>query len=224
MNHPASSALIVSGLLAAPFFLILILALGTLEPGFSQLSQPMSMLGGVTGIRGLFFNVGVVVIGAFVVIFSFGLWRQLPKRPSARLAFSLLTIGGLGLIGAGIFHCNEGCRNILLEPNFVGRFHIFVSFLAGFGAGMALFFFWAAMRKSDSWRSFAAPTLLAAFLANVPGIIFWLAFVTGNQLDSIDGLIQRMGLVVTLIWMEYMAIRLWKAERLAPGQVPSKYS
>jgi hypothetical membrane protein len=205
-----SKWLVISGLLAAPFYLMLIITLGALEPGYSHLTKPMSLLGGILGARGLAFNIGVVITGMLVIIFSYGLWRQLPAKISAKIALGLFVMGGLGLIGAGIFHCNEGCINILVEPNFVGRLHTIASLLAGMGTGLAPFIVWAAMRKSDKWKRFAAPTLAAAILANVPGIIFWITFATGYALHSIGGLIQRLGFVVTLIWMFYVAIRFWQ--------------
>ena len=165
----------------------------------------MSLLGGVPGIRGLVFNTGVAFTGVLVIIFGLALWRQLPVKTSAKISFGLFVMGGLGLIGAGAFHCNEGCKNVLLEPDLVGQLHAIVSFLAGMGTGLAPFFVWAAMRKNEQWKNFATPTLLAAILANVPGIIFWLTFFTAYRLDSVSGLIQRLGFVVTLIWMFYLS-------------------
>jgi len=215
MNNTSGKALLISGLLAAPFYLVLILMLGILEPGFSHLTKPMSLLGGVPGLRGQIFNFGVAFTGVLVFIFGQGLWRQLPAKISTKIAFGLFTMGCVGLIGAGVFHCNEGCKNILLEPDFAGRLHAIASFLAGVGTGLAPFFVWLVMRKSDQWKRFATPTVIAAILANVPGIIFWLTFFTGYRLESVEGLIQRLGFVVTLIWMFYLAISLlrWKRRK-----------
>lgn len=210
MINTTSKGLIISGLLAAPFYLTLIMTFGELEPGFSHLTQPMSLLGGVAGIRGLIFNVGVAMTGALVIIFGQALWRHMAVKISAKIAFGLFVLGGLGLIGAGVFHCNEGCENVLVEPDLVGQLHAITSFMAGMGTGLAPFFFWAAMRKSDQWKRFATTTLITAILANVPGIIFWLTFITGFRLASIEGLIQRLGFVVTLIWMFYLAINMWR--------------
>lgn len=221
----AYKCLILPGLLAAPFYLTLIITLGEMEPGFSHLTKPMSLLGGVPGIRGLIFNFGVAITGTLVIIFSYGLWRQLRPKTSARIALGLFVMGGLGLIGAGYFHCNEGCKNVLVDPNLVGQLHAFVSFLAGIGTGLAPFFVWAAMRISDKWKTFATPTLVAAILANIPGIIFWLSFATGIKLISIGGLIQRMGFVVTLIWMFYVAVQFWRIvahEKYNPSKIDEK--
>jgi len=197
-----------AGLLAAPFYLVLIISLGALEPGFSHLSMPMSILGGVPGIRGFVFNLGVAVTGAFLIFFASTLARQLPHRWSAKTGVLLLVLGGIGFIGAAYFHCNEGCINIFLEPDVTGRLHIIASLLGGMGSGLAPFFIWLAMRGQEKWKGFATPTLMAAILANLPGVTFWIMIATGLRLHSVEGLIQRMGFIVVLIWIFFITIKL----------------
>lgn len=201
----------VVGMFVAPFYLTLIIALGALEPGFNHRTSLMSMLGGVAGMRGLVFNIGVVATGACVIVFSVGLRHQFPSRWPAKAGSILLLIGGLGLIGAGVFHCNQGCQNILIEPDLAGRLHIIVSLIAGLGTAFAPFFFWAAMRGSGNWKGFAAPTLVVAVLANVPGIVLWFTFFANLRLHAVEGLIQRMGFIVVLIWIFFVAARLWRS-------------
>lgn len=202
----------VAGLFAAPFYLALIITLGALEPGFNHLTTPMSLLGGVPGMRGLVFNLGVATTGVLIIIFGIGLWRELPAKAPANFGGGLLLMGGLGLIGAGYFHCNEACRNVLAEPDLVGRVHLITSLLAGMGTAIAPFFIWAAMRHSKNWQSYASLTLVAAILANLPGITFWLTIFTDYRLESIEGLLQRLGFIVVLIWIFFVAARLWRLE------------
>lgn len=210
MNNNINRWMIIAGLLAAPFYITLIITLGVLEPGYNQLAMPMSILGGVPGTRGLIFNMGVAATGAMVIVFGVGLWRLLPTKITAKIGIALLVIGGLGLVGAGYFHCNEGCVNILKEPDLDGQIHTVVSLLAGMGTALAPFFIWASMRRSEKWKSFTRPTLVLAILANLPGITFWLSFATGYRLLSIEGLIQRLGFIVILIWIFYVTMKLLK--------------
>ena len=67
-----------AGLLAAPFYLTLIIVLGALEPDFGRLTALMSRLGGVPGLRGLVFNLGGAGTGILVILFAIGLRPQLP--------------------------------------------------------------------------------------------------------------------------------------------------
>jgi len=201
-----------AGLLAAPFYLALIIALGAMEPGFSHRTSLMSMLGGIPGLRGLAFNLGVAATGVCVIVFALGLRRQLLPKTSAKIGAGLLVVGGFGLIGAAVFHCNEGCRNILMEPDLVGRVHAVASLIAGMGTALAPFFIWRAMGGDSRWSGFAAPTLMAGILANLPGIIFWATIFTGYRLHAIEGLIQRMGFIVVLIWIFAVAMRMRRLE------------
>ena len=207
MTYAANRWATTAGLLAVPFYLTLIFALGALEPGFSHRTSLMSLLGGVPGLRGLAFNLGVGTTGVLVIIFALGLQRQLPSRWTAKVGSALLVIGGLGLIGAGVFHCNQGCRNILTEPDFVGRLHTIASLFAGMGTRLAVVFVWAAIRKSEKWKGLTTATFVAAVLANLPGITLWITLFTGFRLYAVEGLIQRMGFVVVLIWIFFVAAR-----------------
>jgi hypothetical membrane protein len=216
-NRPVNPWARAAGLLAGPLYLTLILALGALEPGFSHRTSLMSTLGGAPGVRGVAFNLGVGTTGALVTIFSIGLHHRLPPTWTTRVGSALLMIGGLGLIGAGVFHCNQGCRNVLAEPDLVGRLHLIASLLAGMGTGLAPLAIWAAMRRSVTCNDLAAATLGAAILANLPGIVFWATVATGFRLHSVEGLIQRAGMVVVLIWIFFVAARLggWRPTQMA---------
>lgn len=197
-------------MLVAPLYLTLIFTLGALEPGFNHRTSLMSMLGGVTGVRGLAFNLGVITTGVFVMVFSEGLRRQLPPRWTTTVGSILLLVGGLGLIGAGVFHCNQDCQNIVIEPDLIGRLHTVVSLFAGLGTGLAPFFIWAAMRSCGKWKELVTPTLVAVVLANVPGIVFWITIFADLRVHSVEGLIQRMGIVVVFIWIFFLAARMWR--------------
>ncbi|GAG14889.1 unnamed protein product [marine sediment metagenome] len=197
-----------AGLISPPFYLALIIVLGALEPGFSHRTSLMSLLGGVGGILGLAFNLGVVVTGVCLIVFAAGLRQQLPPGWRDNAATLLLTIGGSGLIGAGAFACDQGCRNILIDPDLVGRLHIVSSLSAGMGSGVALFFYWAAMSRSEQWRSFVKPTLTAAVLANLPGVVLWFTIFADLRLRSVEGYLQRMGFIVVLLWIFFAANRM----------------
>tara|TARA_R110002096_G_scaffold280294_1_gene474428 strand:- start:7693 stop:7980 length:288 start_codon:yes stop_codon:yes gene_type:complete len=87
-----------------------------------------------------------------------------------------------------------------------------MSLLAGIGIGLAPLFVGMAMRGSEKWKSFVAPTLIAVILANLSGITFWVTIVTDFRLHSVEGLIQRMGFVVVLIWIFLVAARMWRSK------------
>lgn len=204
-----------AGLIAFPFHVALILILGALEPGYDHRTMTMSALGGVPGARGLAFNLGVGFTGVLIIAFAIGLQRRLSPGWLAQAGTVCLTAGSLGLIGAALFHCNPDCKNVLAEPTLVGRIHMITSLFGGMFSALAPFFFWASMRQDDRWQSFAALALAAGILANIPGIVFWATIATGHRLYSVEGIIQRMGLIVVLIWIFWTARTFRTFDKLA---------
>ncbi len=210
MTGTVSRTAVVAGLLVGPFYLLLITALGILEPGFSHRTSLMSLLGGVPGWRGITFSAGVIVTGALIFAFALGLRRVLPSILSSTIGSWLLAAGGMGLIAAGLFSCNEDCQNILVEPNLFGRLHTVASLLGGMGCGLSLVFFWQAIRRSTNEPELATPTFVAAILANLPGIVFWMTLLMNARLYSVEGYIQRVGFIVVLIWIFFAALQMQK--------------
>ncbi len=67
----------IAGIVAPILYFSMVIILGLLEPNFSHLTKMMSVLGGVQGIRGLLFNVGIATVGILVVLFAIGLHQSL---------------------------------------------------------------------------------------------------------------------------------------------------
>jgi hypothetical membrane protein len=69
----------IAGMLAPFLYISMIILLGLLEPGYNQRTM-MSVLGGVQGWRGAIFNLGLVLIGIFLIVFGIGLFTtRLPE-------------------------------------------------------------------------------------------------------------------------------------------------
>lgn len=200
-----------SGIAAPLIFFPLVIVLGALEPGYSHLTKMMSVLGGVPGIRGFLFNLGITTIGLLIVFFAIGLHRELNRSTGSNAGPILMLIGSIGLMLSGIFSCNENCVNIIVENTPVGTLHSVSAFIAGMGLSIAPFFIYARFRKNPFWKKFATYTLITGFLANIPGIIFWITLFT-TRLPEIEGLIQRLGIVFVFIWIEIIALYINKSK------------
>lgn len=142
--------------------------LSKLEPGYSHMSEMMSILGGVEGVRGIAFNAGVALIGALVIAFGTGLHRSITE--GSKIGPALIVLGGLGLIGAAVFHCNGGCANVIARTS-VGIMHILSAFIAGMSLAVSPFFIFARIRKDAQWKNYTWFTLVIGILANIPGLI-----------------------------------------------------
>ena len=83
---------------------------------------------------------------------------------------------------------------------------MFMAFVAGMWLSISPLFFYGRLRRSATWKRYAALALGAGIAANIPGIFFWVTLAT-TRLPGVEGLIQRLGIVFVFIWIEVMA---WK--------------
>ena len=196
-----------AGMIAPIFFVALVIVLGLLEPGYNHQRETMSVLGGVGGVRGAAFNLGAGLTGVLLIAFAIGLHRGIGGGEGSKVGPILIVLAGVGMIGSAIFHCNLGCTNVLKAPTFAGRTHIVTSFLTGFCLGISPLVIFVRMKKDGQWGDYSWFTLLMGILANIPGLILWASFFT-TRIPAWEGVIQRLGLVFPLLWIEVIAIRL----------------
>lgn len=75
---------------------------------------------------------------------------------------------------------------------------------------LAPLFLWTAMRESEKLKALAGPTLMTGIVANMPSLSFWITNLMGFRLPLVEDLIQRLNLVVILVWIFFVAARmLW---------------
>lgn len=197
----------IAGILAPIFYLCLIIILGLLEPNYSHSTEMMSILGGVGGIRGIAFNLGVAFTGMLIIAFSIGIHRNISKGNGSKIGPIMLSFAGIGLIGSSIFHCDLGCANFIVERNFTGTLHALSAFIAGLNLGISPFFIFRRMRKDPQWKNYRWFTMIMAVLTNIPGITLWITLFTNGTLEM-GGIIQRLGVIFPLIWIGVLSYRM----------------
>lgn len=195
------------GIAAPILFAGLVIVLGFLEPGYDHRTETMSILGGVEGVRGAIFNVGAALTGVLLTAFAVGLHRGIGKGEGSRIGPLLIVLAGVGMVGSAIFHCNPGCTNVLATPTFTGTMHIATSFMVGSCLAIAPLIIFLRLRKDRLWKNYSWFTLGMGILANIPGVILWTSFLT-TRISAWEGIIQRLGIVFPLLWVEVMAIHL----------------
>lgn len=197
----------IAGITSPILYIGMVIILGLFEPGYNQRTMMMSILGGVPGWRGDVFNLGLVLIGCLLIGFGIGLYRSIDSPKGKRFGLVLMVIASIGLIGSGYFHCETGCVNIIDEPDFRGQMHMLFAFIAGLGLAFSPLPFYFSMKHDPKWKNARGITLAAVILSNIPGITMWITIFT-TRLPEWEGLIQRLGLIFPLIWVEMMALKL----------------
>lgn len=117
------------GLLAPVIRLTLILALGFLQPGYSQVRDYISELSAVGApYAWLMSGLGITLVGILLAGFSFALWRALRPGFAPAIGSVLLAAAGIAFVGVGVFPCDPGCA--LEAPSITMQRHIMAGALA----------------------------------------------------------------------------------------------
>jgi hypothetical membrane protein len=197
---------ITAGLVAPIFYIILVTTLGFIESGFSHRTDMMSILGGVEGLRGLVFNVGVVITGLLLIVFAYGLHHNINKAVGSKIGPTLIVLAGLGLFGSAIFSCNVNCANVIETKTLTGVLHMVSAFVAGLCLSISPFFIYFRMKQDEAWVKYRCFTLATGVLANLPGIVLWASIFT-TRIPEWEGVMQRLGLLFPLLWVFVLSFR-----------------
>ncbi len=207
LKKTINSYSVLAGLIVPVFYIVLVSTLGQLESGFSHRTDMMSILGGVEGIRGLVFNIGVAITGFLLIAFSFGLHQSINNGTGAKIGPILIALGGVGMFGSAIFSCNFNCLNVIESRTFIGILHMISALVAGACLAISPFFIFFRMKQDKLWKKYRSFTLAIGVLANIPGVVLWASIFTG-RIHEWEGVIQRLGLLFPLIWI--FVLSLWQ--------------
>ncbi len=157
----------ICGMAAPPVMVSLWAFASALRPGYDQLTQKGSELG--TGANSLVMNANFVVTGLLILIFCFGLLRNIDAGKWSQVGLIFLAIAGVGEVATGIFPCDPGCpltgsSSQLIHTGiavvFFGSFGIFPLFV---GIGLNRDQFWSSYRSYSLVTGLASIGLFTAF-------------------------------------------------------------
>ena len=187
------------GMLIPILFISSFIILGALEPGYNHMTMMLSILGGVEGIRGIVYNIGIGTSGGLIILFAIGLNRTVNQNKARLKGVFLFILGGLGLIGAAIIHCNPNCTiELNLDP--ILALHGIFAVITVISLTFAPLPFYFHFKQDPQWEKLAAFTLTTVILSIISSMLFYITFFT-NTLPNIIGLIQRLDFLFVLIWI-----------------------
>jgi hypothetical membrane protein len=189
--------LALAGIVFPPLWLVVLIVLGFVKPGFNQLTQAGSSES--IGQYGWVQIANFIVLGIALVVFAFGLWQGFGDRLSGRIGSVLMALAGVGLVGAGVFSSDGGNRAVSFHGNMHMTFSL-VLFLSLLIAGFVY-----ARRFWDD-RRFAIYSMATALA--IPAS-FALTFVIP------PGLSQRAMLIIVWTWITILGLRLRRAAMTA---------
>jgi len=205
---PASRWLCLCGVLMPWVTVAFVAAASLANPGYSHVSETVSLLGTHERPHPEVIRVGFVVLGLLALCFTWGLYRVLKRGPGARAVLLLLTTCGACVLLSGLF------RDDPIGPGkpetLEGTLHSAVAFGALWTLVLAMLVVAAVVHRDAAWSGFgwlAVATVALVLLVSVGFLI--------EALHPFEGLLQRFLYVVLLIWVEAVSLRSF---RLAAGQ------
>jgi hypothetical membrane protein len=186
-------------------------------PGYSHISQTMSVLGAVDAPQRLIMDtLGFPLLGLCVVLFSYALDHGV-KRTGVIwwIGPALIVISGIALAMTGVFAGDPGNVDI----SWRGTTHSTFAVIAAVSFAIAPFFIGVRQWSDARWRNHAAASQVVAAVT--------LALSWVSSLDAIDayaGLFQRIGMGIPMLWMMVTSARILRvsAPRPATGPIGAK--
>lgn len=194
------SPLLIGGILAPLVLIISIITGALLTPNYSHLSETICQLSAKNSAYPGFTIVGFIIYGLLMLGLAIELGRNLESQKYAHLLRISFFIHGLCLMLGGVFRADRAAAVIARTPT--GILHN-VSIVVGCLAFVFGVFIFAKMTSSNIlWRSFARLSLVVLFVAVAT---FFVALLPA--LSGIEGLLQRLYSMLSLIWVELVSLR-----------------
>jgi hypothetical membrane protein len=192
--------LAICGIIGPVSFAIVLITLGSLEPGYSHVTQAMSTLGAPGARYPLIMNIaGLGLLGLMMVALAVGLDRGIRDGKSSKFGPGLIAVSGVAVMMLGVFHSEPGAE----DPTAMGTTHgVFVR-IAGFALLLAPLAISPRLKKDERWHSYVAYSLGTVVVAIVVAVLY-----ASNVFESWKAVIERIAMAVSLIWIEVMAIKL----------------
>lgn len=185
-------SLALAGVFGPPLFVVVLITLGAIKPGFNALTQAGSEES--IGDLGWVQNFNFVIDGLALMVLAIALLLGQGDRRSGRIGGALIATAGVGLVCAGIFVTDPGFRAVTVHGNLhmVASLLIFPSLMIG-----------AVVFAKRFWRDRGF-----AIFSIVSGLIIPISLVTSFSLHRWPGLFQRVMIVVVWTWLTLLALRL----------------
>jgi len=205
--------LALGGALGPILFTVVVGVCSALRPGYNHLTQLISELGATGTSHAAFMNfAGFLPAGLSIAGFGLASVWLIPRSGRSILAGAMISIFGLGIAVAGIFHCDPGCpqHGASLASTIHDRISViaFLTCIAGIGL-WALHFRRIATFRS-LWKYSAA--------SSVVGLVFLYMVASSLESRHLTGLWQRLMLGTLFVWCMVLARRSF---RLRPRFQPA---
>lgn len=212
-DYPLTTQLLIAcGAIGPLLFILVLLVEDATRPGYNAWRQAASALS--LSDQGWMQITNFIVSGLLILGFAVGVRQTFQKGRSATWGPILLAVVGVGLIIAGIFVTDPAFGyppgtpdGPTLHPTLHGNIHFFIGGLAFFsGLPASCFVFARRFAGNPQWKAWAASSVATGVLM----LAFFVAYaiVAASVPGSPGGLLERISIVIGMLWMALFAFRL----------------
>jgi hypothetical membrane protein len=203
----------VTGVVAPAWCAAATTAAALLHPGYSFRSDNISGLG--LGRDGWLLDGALVVCGCLLTGFSTGLHGEIGDRALGALGAALLAVSGCAAMLAGIFPTDPPS----VRPQTLhSTVHDIAFVVVVLGLLLASLDLGIHFRRTPAWEDLA--TFSLACCGSVAAL--FAVFLAVGDGSTWKGLIQRTFLMIAAIWLERLALRMWRLSRFDAAKSTSR--
>ncbi len=196
--HP--TILAICGIIAPILYTIMMIVLGFLWPSYNPATQLISELGGVGAPNAIIYAAGFALTGILITAFAFGLHRGINKKSRSKTGSALVAIYGLGMVGQAFFPWDK--VNLV---SFTSMMHLVIGWTYWTAMTLAPLFIARRLKNDIQWKSYRVYSLATGLVTAVLILILGSFWIEGYM-----GVLQRIAVGVPLLWVETMAIKLFR--------------
>ena len=198
------SALAIGSIFGPIIFTFTVIVLALIRPGYSHFIQLMSELGEVGAPNAIIMNLATAILGISILLFAFMLHYGISGNNGWKVGPIILLIGGICMIGGGIFPCDPGC----VPVSFVGTVHEVVSMIGFPAVIFAPFALSQQFKNSKLWQGYRMYSIVTGVLTAILVPVY-----ISEVFKAWNGAIQRVMLGILLLWMEIISINLLRISK-----------
>jgi hypothetical membrane protein len=180
-----------------------ILLAGHFSPGYSHITDTVSMLSEQGSPNPELMTAGFISYGVLIIAFAYALYLRLRHGFRAHVAWFALTLYGISMILAGVFQDSPVGDNATLNTE--GVLHNAAIITSCLAMLIGMWMFAGSVYRKPSWFGFTWFTIAASFV----GLVLSVVFVVQTHVPA-SGLLQRVFYLVLLMWVEVVSIWLFR--------------
>ncbi len=168
----------------------------------------MSELGGVEAQYPIVQNASFVIVGTLFTAFAFGLHRGIGDGKGSRIGPILVGIFGIITVAQGFLPCDPGCDFKTLT----GALHNVTGLSSFLTVCIGILFLARRLKGNPDWQSYRGYSLITG-IAAIVSLFAWIGISKIAEVDAVNGVLQRVFVGIVFLWIEVVAIRLFRLSR-----------